>query len=359
MTVIAASKVGSSVGGAGAFVKAPKPTSPAQKAQRNAVKNVIKQQQEAQKRAVTQQQAAQKAQKAAVEANKEREHQKAAVAAGATGAAPAPKPKASAAPSAPAPKAPAAPTPAPSPFLTPSQTNDFNNAWDEYQNNVTAQNAQIAQGKISYANQLNADQKTAIQNTWTANADAAARGLFTSSVHDGSLNDIAATKAINDNNALTNWNAISAGANAQLRLLSQEWANTQNLYKSYAVTNAQGETPPVPPTATGAPKKAATPAAPAAKAQTPAQKAATATAKQKTAVENTAEQQHAAVAAKQERATAAQKKAVANTKAAKIPGGAQQANNVAKAKTVANQKAKAAVAAQKKAVANTKAAKKK
>lgn len=162
----------------------------------------------------------------------------------------------------PTPVAGAGAAPAVSPFLTADQTAAFNTSWNNYQNSLNTDTTNLGNATVNEAASIKNDAATALQNGTTENASAAARGLFNSSIRDGALNDIAATQANNDYIAATNLSQLSDSINANIKLLNDNWGATQTLYNAYAVTNAQGVTPVVPPAAAAATPTATTVNAP-------------------------------------------------------------------------------------------------
>lgn len=156
------------------------------------------------------------------------------------------------------------------PFLQPDQQQALINWNLSYGNQIAA----LAQGDtnalVSYNQGISDAQLASAQNTQTADADAAARGVFQSGIHDAALNDIAATQARQNNILYTAYTTtLSNDADARTRLNT---ANTgmQGTFNTEAVQNAQAipptpGTPPPAPHPAGAQQaahNAATPGAP-------------------------------------------------------------------------------------------------
>lgn len=141
------------------------------------------------------------------------------------------------------------------PGLNPDQTASFNTAWNNYQASVNSDNANLAQAPIDEAATVAKDKAAYVQNSETAQAGAASRGLFNSSIKDGAMNDIAATQANNDFLAAGQLASLTAGINADIARLNSNWGATATAAVGDAVINGQNVTPTVPaaaPTAPGA-----------------------------------------------------------------------------------------------------------
>lgn len=138
------------------------------------------------------------------------------------------------------------------PGLTPDQTAAFNTAWNNYQGKLNTDNGNLAQAPITEAATIANDKAAFVQNSETAQAAAASRGLFNSSIKDGALNDIATTQANNDFIAAGQLSSLTKAINADIATLNSNWGATATGAVGDAVINGQNVTPAVPPAAPGA-----------------------------------------------------------------------------------------------------------
>lgn len=148
--------------------------------------------------------------------------------------------------------------------LTGDQQQAFINAWSKYQGSLTTLGQQAAGVQTTRDQSTAAENKGYTANTETENANAAARGLFQSSIRDGDLNDLDATHIANMNNIGANYTSAINAINAQVGGLNTDWGAEQGLMDWYRIQNSQAAPPPVntPSPAPAAPA-APVPAAPA------------------------------------------------------------------------------------------------
>lgn len=145
------------------------------------------------------------------------------------------------------------------PGLTPDQAAAFNTAWNNYQGSLNTDNASLAQAPITEAQTIANDKATFVQNSETAQAGAAARGMFNSSIKDGALNDIQATQTNNDLLAAGQLSTLTTSINADIARLTGNWGATAIGAVGDAVINGQGVTPTTGGTPAPAPAPAAAP----------------------------------------------------------------------------------------------------
>lgn len=143
------------------------------------------------------------------------------------------------------------------PGLTPDQTSAFNIAWNNYQGSLNSDNASLAQAPINEAQTIANDKAAFVANTETAQAGAAARGMFNSSIKDGALRDIQATQASNDFIAAGQLSSLTGAINTDIARLNSNWGATATGAVGDAVINAQN----VPVAAPAAPPAGSQPAA--------------------------------------------------------------------------------------------------
>lgn len=149
--------------------------------------------------------------------------------------------------------------PAAAPFLTPAQQNALDNWNAQYGGDLLNLNQADTDAWNTF-NQSEADLnlKTA-QSQQAANENAAARGVFQSSIHDNALNDIAVTSAMQDNILRTNRDSTLSHDTTSRQTLGGENTNNQNYYAGLAITNAQNVPPDTSTTITPTPHPTVTP----------------------------------------------------------------------------------------------------
>lgn len=159
------------------------------------------------------------------------------------------------------PAAPAAPssagsTPLDLAGLTGDQQAAYITAWAKYQNSLTGLGQSTAGAATTRDQNTAAENKGYTANTEAENANMAARGMFSSSIRDGALNDLDATHVMNLNNIGANYQAAINQINSNVGNLNTDWGAEQGLMDWYRIQNSQAATPPTgpapaPPTPTG------------------------------------------------------------------------------------------------------------
>lgn len=138
------------------------------------------------------------------------------------------------------------------PYLTPDQQAALTNYDYNYSNTINDLNRAFGVDTFNTQQSLASAQKTHDVNTETSNENAAARGLFQSSIRASALNDIDATLTTRSNILNTALSNASISTQAKIAQLGSEYAVEHNLYNTYAVQNAAGQTPAAGATAAGA-----------------------------------------------------------------------------------------------------------
>jgi len=129
------------------------------------------------------------------------------------------------------------------PFLTPAQQKALDDWNTRYGNNQLSLNQADKDAAANYATGLQNDELTNAQNVDMTNQNAAARGIFQSSIRDNALNDLATTLAQQENILQTTRDTTLFNDQISRGNATADNAANQAYFSGLAVTNAQGVTP--------------------------------------------------------------------------------------------------------------------
>lgn len=129
--------------------------------------------------------------------------------------------------------------------LTGDQQQTYINAYSKYMGSIHSLGQQATNAQIADDQSTAAENKGYTANTEAENANAAARGMFQSSIRDGALNDIDATHVMNLNNIGANLQNALNSINSQTGGLNTDWGAEQGLMDWYRIQNSQATPPPV------------------------------------------------------------------------------------------------------------------
>lgn len=129
------------------------------------------------------------------------------------------------------------------PFLTPDQQKALSDWNTNFGGDIISLAHSDTQAWSDYDTTTVNNQHTHDVDQEQDNANAAARGVFQSSIRDNALNDLAATLVQQNNIAQTNRDTALFNDQIQRGILTGENTNNENYYNALSVTNAQGVPP--------------------------------------------------------------------------------------------------------------------